>query len=75
MLTPFPELKIRDVHEADRPRERLIRQGAQSLSNQELLAILLRTGTKEDSYISPCQSNIDEFSRNCMHYETRQLKK
>lgn len=42
---------IRDVHIADRPRERLIRQGASSLSNQELIAILLRTGTKEESVL------------------------
>ncbi|MFC4409896.1 DNA repair protein RadC [Chungangia koreensis] len=42
---------IRDVHIADRPRERLVRQGASSLSNQELIAILLRTGTKEESVL------------------------
>ncbi|MEI4769414.1 DNA repair protein RadC [Psychrobacillus sp. FJAT-51614] len=46
-----PALMIRDVHIADRPRERLIRQGAQSLSNQELIAILLRTGTKQESVL------------------------
>ena len=34
-----PKMMIRDVHIADRPRERLIRQGAESLSNQELIAI------------------------------------
>lgn len=45
------ELMIRDVHVADRPRERLIRQGAMSLSNQELIAILLRTGTKDESVL------------------------
>lgn len=38
---------LKDVHEEDRPRERLLQQGAQSLSNAELLAILLRTGTRE----------------------------
>lgn len=27
-ITPIVNIKIRDVHEADRPRERLIRQGA-----------------------------------------------
>lgn len=47
----FPTLMIRDVHQADRPRERLIRQGAESLSNQELIAILLRTGTKQESVL------------------------
>jgi DNA repair protein RadC len=45
------EMMIRDVHIADRPRERLIAQGADSLSNQELIAILLRTGTKEESVL------------------------
>lgn len=46
-----PSLMIRDVHIADRPRERLVRQGAATLSNQELIAILLRTGTKEESVL------------------------
>ncbi len=46
-----PALMIRDVHMADRPRERLIRQGPESLSNQELIAILLRTGTKQESVL------------------------
>ncbi|MFF2755055.1 DNA repair protein RadC [Psychrobacillus sp. NPDC058041] len=46
-----PSLMIKDVHLADRPRERLVRQGAESLSNQELIAILLRTGTKQESVL------------------------
>ncbi|GKV65714.1 MULTISPECIES: RadC family protein [Sporosarcina] len=46
-----PQMMIRDVHLADRPRERLIREGAGSLSNQELLAILLRTGTRSESVL------------------------
>lgn len=50
-LDAFPKMMIRDVNESDRPRERLIQQGAQSLSNQELIAILLRTGTREESVL------------------------
>ncbi len=46
------KMMIRDVHIADRPRERLIRQGAESLSNQELIAILLRTGTRKESVLA-----------------------
>ncbi|EPD54288.1 DNA repair protein RadC [Paenisporosarcina sp. HGH0030] len=46
-----PTLMIRDVHASDRPRERLINQGAAALSNQELIAILLRTGTKQESVL------------------------
>ncbi|MCB0221150.1 MAG: hypothetical protein KDH09_15740, partial [Chrysiogenetes bacterium] len=35
---------IRDWPESEKPRERLQRHGAQSLSDAELIAILLRTG-------------------------------
>ena len=59
----FAELKMRDVHEADRPRERLIRQGSQSLSNQELLAILLRTGTKEESVLGLANRVLLSFEK------------
>ncbi|MBM7642789.1 RadC family protein [Streptococcus loxodontisalivarius] len=38
--------------EALRPRERLMDKGAEQLSNQELLAILLRTGTRQDSVLN-----------------------
>lgn len=47
----------------DRPRERLLRQGAESLSNQELLAILLRTGTKEESVLALANRVLNVFER------------
>ena len=34
------------------PRERLLQKGAEVLSDQELLAIVLRTGTKSESVLS-----------------------
>lgn len=40
---------IKDVPKEDRPRERLLKYGASHLSNQELLAILLASGTKNES--------------------------
>lgn len=43
---------LREIPLEERPRERLIKYGASSLSNYELLAILLRTGTKERSVIN-----------------------
>jgi len=36
---------IRDIPEADRPREKLLRKGAAALSDQELLAVLIGKGT------------------------------
>ena len=37
-------IKIRELPEEDRPREKLLRHGADGLTNRELIAILLRTG-------------------------------
>lgn len=42
-------LLIRDVPIQERPRERLIREGPSALSTQEIIAILLRTGTRNES--------------------------
>jgi DNA repair protein RadC len=41
--------KIKEIPENDRPIERLINIGAQNLSNEELISILLRTGNKDES--------------------------
>jgi DNA repair protein RadC len=38
-------LKIQELPDEDRPREKLLKQGAAALSESELIAILLRTGT------------------------------
>jgi len=37
---------MKELPEDERPREKLVSNGAASLSNPELLAILLRTGKK-----------------------------
>ncbi len=42
-------LKIKEMPKEERPRERLMCYGVEKLSNEELLAILLKTGTKEMS--------------------------
>ncbi len=42
-------VKIKDIPVLDRPRERLIHYGVESLSNEELLAIIFKTGTKGNS--------------------------
>ena len=40
---------IRDIPKCERPRERLITYGVEALSNEELLAIILKSGTKNKS--------------------------
>jgi len=44
--------RIRELPTSERPRERLRDQGAHALSNAELLAIILRTGSAKQSVLS-----------------------
>lgn len=54
-------MAISDWHENDRPREKLLKFGAPSLSDAELLAIFLRVGVKGQSAVDLAQSLIDHF--------------
>ena len=45
----------------DRPREKLILRGAQSLSDAELIAILLRTGVKGKSVVEVAQELVGKY--------------
>jgi DNA repair protein RadC len=47
--------RLRDWPEEERPRERMIRLGAEALSHAELLAILLRTGSRKESVVNLAQ--------------------
>ncbi|WP_182200567.1 RadC family protein [Paraliobacillus salinarum] len=52
---------MKDVPMQDRPRERLAKLGAQQVSNQELLSILLGTGTKTESVQQLAQRVLMHF--------------
>lgn len=39
-------MKIKDINLSERPRERLLEVGPNNLSNEELISIILKTGTK-----------------------------
>ena len=49
-------MKIHDLCADERPREKMIGRGAVALSNAELLAILLRTGTGKKNVIEVAQT-------------------
>jgi len=55
---------IREMPESDRPRERLRQQGPAALKTEELLAILLRVGTKGRSAVQVAQELL-------LRYENR----
>lgn len=44
-------MKIREMRESQRPREKMVLYGSQALTDSELLAILLKTGTRNRSAI------------------------
>jgi DNA repair protein RadC len=54
-------LMIRDFPQDERPRERFIQNGPESLSNHELIAILLRTGTKDESVLQLSNRLLTSF--------------
>ncbi|KZZ86099.1 MULTISPECIES: DNA repair protein RadC [Bacillaceae] len=56
-----PLLKIRDFPAEERPRERLLNDGPGSLSNQELIAILLRTGSSSESVLQLSSRLLSHF--------------
>lgn len=66
---------LRDVPNEERPRERMMQYGAQALSNAELLAILLRTGTYQESAVSLAQRVLSQAGglRNLVDISLQQL--
>jgi DNA repair protein RadC len=55
------QLKIREMAEDERPREKLAARGADALSDAELIAILLQTGMKGANAIEVARDLIKEF--------------
>lgn len=53
--------RILDMAEAERPRERLSRLGAQALNTAELLAILLRVGVQGENAVQVGQRLLQSF--------------
>ena len=48
-------IKIKELPELERPYEKLEMYGEKTLSNAELLAIIIKTGTKEETSVQLAQ--------------------
>lgn len=64
------KLVIREWAEADRPREKLLEQGRRALTDAELLAILIGSGSREETAVELCRrllsgvgNSLDSLSR------------
>jgi len=58
---------IKDLPESEKPREKFKRIGVQNLSSEELIAIILRTGTK-DASVKDLAINITKEMSNIKNY-------
>ncbi len=57
MLKPdLNRITLKDWAEEDRPREKLMLKGASALSDSELLAILIGSGTREETAVEVCKN-------------------
>ena len=57
----FYHVKITDWPEGDRPREKLMQLGPERLSESELLAILIRTGTRRQTAVDICKTIVSRY--------------
>ncbi|KEO82685.1 DNA repair protein RadC [Tumebacillus flagellatus] len=66
---------VREIPEEDRPRERLRQVGPEQMSNAELLAILLRTGSRGRSAVNLAEQVLKRFGsiRELLHADLQEL--
>ena len=63
-------IKIKELPESERPYEKLEKYGEKMLTNAELLAIIIKTGTKEETSVGLAQrilqlnENIEKYNLN-----------
>ncbi len=57
----FYHTKITDWPEGERPREKLMQLGPERLSDSELLAILLRTGTRKQTVVDLAKTIVTRY--------------
>jgi len=58
---------IMEIPKDERPREKLIKYGSKSLSNSELIGILLRVGSKKDTAITLGQKLLRENEKGLLN--------
>src|SRR5438093_13663442 len=74
------QLKIREMPEDERPREKLLAHGPDALSNAELIAILLRTGRRGMNVMEVARELLDKYKSiaelsRCSVQERNQIKR
>jgi len=63
-MVPEPRFSIKEWAEEDRPREKMMSQGATSLSNAELLAILIGSGSRNETALDLAKRILNYANNN-----------
>jgi len=63
-MTEIAKFTVKDWSPEDRPREKLLTKGVSALSNAELLALILRSGTREETVVELSQRILQSFGNN-----------
>ncbi len=63
-MSDFKKLSIKDWAEEDRPREKLMLKGTASLSDAELIAILLSSGNREETAVELAKRMLADSNNN-----------
>lgn len=66
-------LKVKELPLSERPYEKLYTYGAQKLSDAELLAIIIKSGTKEETSVALAQKVL-KLRENSQKYNLRELQ-
>lgn len=54
-------LRVKDLEEEEKPREKLLKYGPEALSSHELLAIIFNTGTKKEGVLEMSSRILQEY--------------
>lgn len=60
------KLRVRDLPESERPREKLINHGPEALRSSELMAVILGRGTKKEGVLEISQRVMKEYGNNAI---------
>jgi len=68
-LSESYELRIRDLSEEEKPREKLRRHGPSALKNYELMAVILGRGTKKEGVLELSQRIMSQYGNQAVFAE------
>lgn len=68
------KLVIREWAESDRPREKLLEHGRRTLTDAELLAILIGSGSVDESAVSLCRRMLKDVNNNLNNLAKKEVQ-